>query len=105
MKKALLLLATLLALPLVSHAGVSLNVNVPGVSLQIGDRDDRGYYWGGDRWREPRWWHARYPRGYYYAPPPRGGYYGPPPRHWHGRKYYRMPPPPPGYYHQRGPRW
>jgi hypothetical protein len=26
----------------------------------LGDRDRRGYYWDGGRWREPRWWNDRY---------------------------------------------
>ncbi|MGP2729359.1 DUF2502 domain-containing protein, partial [Serratia marcescens] len=42
MKKTLLLLAALLALPLASQADVSIGVNVPGLSLHIGDRDNRG---------------------------------------------------------------
>ena len=78
-----MLLAALLALPLASQADVSIGVNVPGLSLHIGDRDNRGHYWDGYRWRDPRWWadHHRYerPRGYYYGPPPRVIYYGPPP--------------------------
>ncbi|CAI2440704.1 DUF2502 domain-containing protein [Serratia ficaria] len=113
MKKTLLLLAALLALPLASHAGVSIGVNVPGLSLHIGDRDNRGHYWDGYRWRDPRWWseHRVYqrPRGHYYGPPPRVIYYEPPRREWRewrGRPHYRMPPPPPpGYYHRPGPRW
>ncbi|WP_205955543.1 DUF2502 domain-containing protein [Pantoea stewartii] len=32
----------------------------PGVTLHLGDRDRRGYYWDGDRWREPRWFNDRY---------------------------------------------
>ncbi|MGP2733796.1 DUF2502 domain-containing protein [Serratia bockelmannii] len=112
MKKTLLLLAALLALPLASQADVSIGVNVPGLSLHIGDRDNRGHYWDGYRWRDPRWWadHHRYerPRGYYYGPPPRVIYYGPPRRDWRDRPHYRMPPPPPpppGYYYRPGPRW
>ncbi|CAI0729294.1 Protein of uncharacterised function (DUF2502) [Serratia quinivorans] len=115
MKKILLLLAALLSLPLVSHADVSIGVNVPGLSLHIGDRDDRGHYWDGGRWRDPRWWseHRGYeyrgyerPRGYYYGPPPRVIYYGPPRHEWRDRPHYRMPPPPPpGYYYRPGPRW
>jgi hypothetical protein len=31
-----------------------------GVTLHLGDRDRRGYYWDGGRWREPRWWNDRY---------------------------------------------
>lgn len=110
MKKTVLLLAALLSLPLVSHADVSIGVNVPGLSLHIGDRDNRGHYWDGGRWRDPRWWaeHRGYerPRGYYYGPPPRVIYYGPPRREWRDRPHYRMPPPPPpGYYYRPGPRW
>ena len=110
MKKTLLLLAALLALPLASQADVSIGVNVPGLSLHIGDRDNRGHYWDGYRWRDPRWWadHHRYesPRGYYYGPPPRVIYYGPPRRDWRDRPHYRMPPPPPpGYDYRPGPRW
>lgn len=112
MKKALLLLAALLplSLPAVSQADVSIGVNVPGLSLHVGDRDARGYYWDGGRWREPYGWHQHYrPRDYYYGPPPGVIYYGPPPREWRGRPHgYRMaPPPPPGYYRPAppGPRW
>lgn len=113
MKKVLLLLVALLplSLPAVSHADISVGINVPGMSLHIGDRDDRGHYWDGGRWREPRWWHEHYgPRGYY-GPPPRAVYYGPPRREWRdGPRYHRMPPPPPPRYYQRdhgprGPRW
>lgn len=112
MKKVLLLLVALLplSLPAVSQADVSIGVNVPGLSLHVGDRDERGYYWDGGRWREPRGWHKHYrPRDYYYGPPPRVIYYGPPPRAWRGRPHeYRMaPPPPPGYYRPGPPgqRW
>ncbi|MFZ1874778.1 DUF2502 domain-containing protein [Serratia sp. D1N4] len=111
MKKVLLLLAALLplSLPAVSYADISIGVNVPGLSLQLGDRDNRGYYWDGGRWREPREWHKHYrPRDYYYGPP-RVMYYGPPPREWRDRpRHYRMPPPPPPGYYRPGPpgqRW
>lgn len=112
MKKTLLLLAALLSLPLVSQADVSIGVNVPGISLHIGDRDDRGHYWDGDRWRDPRWWseHRVYerPREYYEGPPPRVIYYEEPRHEWRDRPHYhRMPPPPPpppGYYYGPGPR-
>lgn len=108
MKKVLLLLTALLSLPLVSYADVSIGVNMPGISMHIGDRNDRGHYWDGYRWREPRWWHEHYRPREYYGPPAREVYYGPPPREWRERPhYYRMPPPPPGYYHRGppGPRW
>ncbi len=118
MKKVLLLLAALLplSLPAVSHADISVGINVPGMSVHIGNCNDRGHYWDGYRWREPRWWYQHRPREYYgprehYGPPPRVIYYGPPPRQWRdGPRYHRMPPPPPpGYYQRergpRGPRW
>ncbi|KEY60125.1 DUF2502 domain-containing protein [Serratia sp. DD3] len=104
MRKALLLGMLLSsALPMVTHAEVSIGVNVPGLSLHVGDRDARGYYWDGDYWREPP---RRHRHHHHYAPPqyaqpPRGYYYGPPPREWHSRPHYRMPPP--GYYY-RGPK-
>lgn len=110
MKKILLLLVALLplSLPAVSYADLSIGVNVPGLSLQIGDRDARGYYWDGYRWREPHGRHKHYrPRDYYYGPPPRVIYYGAPPREWRDDRprHYRMPPP--DYYRPGppGPRW
>lgn len=110
MKKTLLLLTALLSLlaPVVSQADVSIGVNVPGLSLHIGDRDHRGHYWDGYRWREPRWWYNHYrPRGYYYGPPPpRATYYAPPGREWRDRPHYRakpLPPPLRGREHHRGP--
>ena len=60
MKKTLLLLAALLALPLASQADVSIGVNVPGLSLHIGDRDNRGHYWDGYRWRDRDYWRKHY---------------------------------------------
>jgi hypothetical protein len=56
MKKILLVLAALSALsgiPAVAHANVSIGINTPGLSLNIGDRDPRGYYWDGGGWRPP----------------------------------------------------
>ena len=29
---------------------------LPGVSLHLGDRDQRGNYWDGYDWRDQRWW-------------------------------------------------
>jgi hypothetical protein len=111
MKKVLLLLAVLLplSLPAVSRADVSIGVTVPGLSLQIGDRNARGYYWDGYRWREPRGGHKHYrSRDYYYGPPPQVRYYGPPPRQWRDRPHhyrnYRVSPPPHGYYRPAPPR-
>ncbi|PLR40525.1 DUF2502 domain-containing protein [Chimaeribacter coloradensis] len=50
-------LCGVLALPAIAQAGVSLDINVPGVSLHLGDQDNRGYYWDGYDWRPPQWWH------------------------------------------------
>ena len=64
MKRAILfaaLLATLSPLALHTAEASSATINLaPGVTLHLGDRDRRGYYWDGGRWREPRWWHDRY---------------------------------------------
>ncbi|MBP2198588.1 DUF2502 domain-containing protein [Pantoea cypripedii] len=64
MKRGILfaaLLATLspLALHTAHASGATINL-APGITLQLGDRDNRGYYWDGGRWREPRWWNDRY---------------------------------------------
>ena len=64
MKKILLLVCLpLLLLPLVAQADVSIDINVPGVSVHLGDQDRRGYYWDGYDWRPPQWWHAHQGRG------------------------------------------
>ncbi|OVZ84391.1 hypothetical protein CBW54_14925 [Yersinia kristensenii] len=74
MKKYLLLLSVLSLMPLTVQADVSLDINIPGVSLHLGDQDNRGYYWDGYDWRPPQWWHEhrgghigdRNERGYYW---------------------------------------
>lgn len=74
MKKYLLLLSVLSLMPLVVQADVSLDINIPGISLHLGDQDNRGYYWDGYDWRPPQWWHEhrgahigdRNERGYYW---------------------------------------
>lgn len=64
MKRAILFAVWLASLsPLAIHTAqaTSASINLaPGVTLHLGDRDRRGYYWDGGRWREPRWWHDRY---------------------------------------------
>lgn len=64
MKRAILfaaLLATLSPLALHTAEANSATINLaPGISLHLGDRDRRGYYWDGGHWREPRWWNDRY---------------------------------------------
>lgn len=42
---------------------------LPGVSLHLGDRDQRGNYWDGYDWRDQNWWQKNY--------------------YSHGGKYYR----------------
>ncbi len=63
MKKILLLLCLPLLLPVAAQADVSIDVNVPGISLHLGDQDKRGYYWDGYDWRPPQWWHAHQGHG------------------------------------------
>lgn len=63
MKKLLLLVCFPLLLPLAAQADVFVDINVPGVSLHLGDQDRRGYYWDGYDWRPPQWWHAHQGRG------------------------------------------
>jgi len=64
MKRALILAALLALLsPLAIHTAEASSASInlaPGVTLHLGDRDRRGYYWDGGRWREPRWWNDRY---------------------------------------------
>ena len=58
-----LLLGTLIAAsPLFANAG-DINVNLgnvrvqaPGVTVTFGTRDNRGYYWDGYDYRDPRYW-------------------------------------------------
>ena len=68
--KKILLTALLGALPwLASAADINVNlgsvrVDAPGVSVTFGSRNDRGYYWDGYDWREPRYWQEHQgPRG------------------------------------------
>ena len=64
MKRALIFAALLAVLsPLANHTAEASSASItlaPGVTLKLGDRDNRGYYWDGGRWREPRWWNDRY---------------------------------------------
>ncbi|WP_275556021.1 DUF2502 domain-containing protein [Mixta sp. Marseille-Q2659] len=67
------LLTIMTALPVVASAAVSFDLTPAGVTIHIGDRDHRGYYWDGYDWRAPKWWqehHGRHvgekgPRGYW----------------------------------------
>ena len=60
--KKLLLAVLIAASPLVSTAS-DVNVNLgnvriqaPGVSVTFGSRDNRGYYWDGYDYRDPKYW-------------------------------------------------
>lgn len=84
MKKSLLLLCCALALPVIAQANVSVDVNVPGVSVHLGDQDHRGYYWDGYDWRPPQWWHDH--QGHHYGERNEHGMY------WHGNRWDSSPP-------------
>ncbi|WP_047606051.1 DUF2502 domain-containing protein [Rahnella aquatilis] len=84
MKKSLLLLCCALALPVIAQANVSVDLNVPGVSLHLGDQDQRGYYWDGYDWRPPQWWHDH--QGHHYGERNEHGMY------WHGNRWDAKPP-------------
>lgn len=101
-RKSLLIAATAM-LPGMAMADVAVSVQVPGISIAFGDRDNRGYYWDGGVWRSPVWWQQRYPRYVvkrevrYYPVPVRERYY------WHGRDsdrryHHGKPPKGKGYY-------
>lgn len=92
MKKFLLLVCLPLLLPVAAQADVSIDINVPGVSVHLGDQDRRGYYWDGYDWRPPQWWHAHQGRGM--GERNNHGMY------WDGGRW--QPKPPRGYEH-RGP--
>lgn len=94
-----------LASPLVAQPASANGAVVrlaPGVTLSFGDRDPRGYYWDGDRWREPGWWHRRYHHhhGWHHQawqpPPPHRWHPEPPPephRRWHDGPPHHYPHP------------
>lgn len=58
LKPAMFALAVMLAAPvMVQAAEITL---IPAVKLQIGDQDNRGYYWDGGNWRDHGWWNNHY---------------------------------------------
>ncbi len=79
MKKYLFLLGVLSLMPLVAQADMSLDINVPGVSLHLGDQDKSGNYWDGYDWRPPQWWHEH--RGGHIGDHNERGYY------WDGSRH------------------
>lgn len=57
-KPAMFALAMMLAAPVIVQAAeITL---IPAVKLQIGDQDNRGYYWDGGNWRDHGWWNNHY---------------------------------------------
>lgn len=68
--KNLLIAAAMAAAPLLASA-VDVNVNLggvrvqaPGVTVTFGSRDNRGYYWDGQDYRDPDYWRQHNgPRG------------------------------------------
>ncbi|MCU5774930.1 DUF2502 domain-containing protein [Erwiniaceae bacterium BAC15a-03b] len=84
MKKTAMLLCVLSGMPLLAQAGVSININTPGVSVSIGDRNDRGDYWDGYDWREPSWWKSHHGR--------RVGERGPRGDYWNGNGWQKHAP-------------
>lgn len=78
LKPVLLALSMVLVAPMaVQAAEITL---VPAVKLQIGDRDNRGYYWDGGYWRDHGWWNKHY--------------------EWRGNRWHRHAPPPPPRHHK-----
>ena len=61
MKKLFLLIAVALS-PLLTHAADvkidigNIRIQAPGVTVTFGTRDNRGYYWDGEEYRDPRYW-------------------------------------------------
>lgn len=90
MNKSFLILCCVLALPVVAQANVVVDVNMPGVTLHIGDQDHRGYYWDGYDWRAPQWWHAH--QGHHVGERNNRGMY------WRGDRWQPAPPPRPAHY-------
>ncbi|WP_437615160.1 DUF2502 domain-containing protein [Erwinia sp. V71] len=101
MKRAIIfaaLLASTAPLALHTAQASSAEINIaPGITLHLGDRDNRGYYWDGGRWRDDRWWrheewrrHREWERERAWRDHERS-------REWHHRHDDRRPPPlPPG---------
>jgi hypothetical protein len=58
LKPVFLALSLLMVAPLAAQAAeITL---VPAVKLQIGDSDNHGNRWDGDRWRDHDWWNRHY---------------------------------------------
>lgn len=52
----------------------NVRIQSGGVTINIGDRDKRGYYWDGKVWRDPTYWKKYHgqgqgkPKGYHCPP-------------------------------------
>jgi hypothetical protein len=90
---AAILAALIVPITQPAHAnGLDIDL-MPGVSLRIGDKDDRGNYWDGYDWRDRDWWYRhqgrdlgeRSRRGYYWD-----GYRWRDRDYWQKNYYYTM---------------
>ncbi|TFZ49810.1 DUF2502 domain-containing protein [Serratia proteamaculans] len=68
---ALLVASTLPAMQQAQADGLSIDL-MPGVSLRIGEQDNRGRYWDGYDWRDRDWWQGH--QGRYLGDRNRRGY-------------------------------
>lgn len=79
MQSIVLALSLVLVAPMATQAAeITL---VPSVKLQIGDSDNRGYYWDGGHWRDHGWWKQHY--------------------EWRGNRWHPHGPPPPPRHHKK----
>lgn len=60
LKPALFALSMMLLVPVSMTAQATEITLIPGIKLQIGERDNRGHYWDGNRWRDQNWWRSHY---------------------------------------------
>ncbi|MCZ4306984.1 DUF2502 domain-containing protein [Zoogloeaceae bacterium G21618-S1] len=70
MKKVLLAAMLLAGASALTHAS-DVNIDIDrvriqagGVSISVGERDRRGYYWDGGVWRDPVYWKKHHPHDY-----------------------------------------
>lgn len=68
---ALLVASTVPAMQQAQAEGLSIDL-MPGVSLRIGEEDNRGRYWDGYDWRDRDWWQSH--QGRYLGDRNRRGY-------------------------------
>ncbi|HQU89162.1 MAG TPA: DUF2502 domain-containing protein [Denitromonas sp.] len=70
MKKVLLAAMLLAGASALTHAS-DVNIDIDrvriqagGVTISVGERDRRGYYWDGRVWRDPVYWKKHHPHDY-----------------------------------------